>query len=53
MLTGERQFTVADLENFPEDGNRYEVIDGELYVTAAVTQSQNPKRFRYISLHGS
>jgi len=30
-----RQFTVADLENFPDDGNRYEVIEGELYVTAA------------------
>jgi Uma2 family endonuclease len=30
-----RQFTVADLDNFPDDGNRYEVIDGELYVTAA------------------
>jgi Uma2 family endonuclease len=28
-------FTVADLEVFPEDGNRYEVIDGELYVTHA------------------
>lgn len=33
--TARRQFTVADLENFPEDGQRYEVIDGELYVTAA------------------
>jgi Uma2 family endonuclease len=31
----QRQFTVADLDNFPDDGNRYEVIDGELYVTAA------------------
>jgi Uma2 family endonuclease len=28
-------FTVTDLEVFPEDGNRYEVIDGELYVTHA------------------
>jgi Uma2 family endonuclease len=28
-------FTVADLEAFPDDGNRYEVIDGELYVTHA------------------
>ncbi len=35
MLTSERQFTIFDLENFPDDGNRYEVIDGELYVTAA------------------
>jgi Uma2 family endonuclease len=28
-------FTVTDLEVFPEDGNRYEVIEGELYVTHA------------------
>jgi Uma2 family endonuclease len=28
-------FTVVDLEVFPQDGNRYEVIDGELYVTHA------------------
>jgi Uma2 family endonuclease len=28
-----RQFTVADLENLPDNGNRYEVIEGELYVT--------------------
>jgi Uma2 family endonuclease len=27
--------TVADLEGMPEDGNRYEVIEGELYVSAA------------------
>ncbi len=30
-----REFTVADLEHMPDDGNRYEVIDGELYVTTA------------------
>jgi Uma2 family endonuclease len=35
MVTSQRQFTVYDLENFPDDGSRYEVIDGELYVTAA------------------
>ena len=27
------EFTVANLEHMPDDGNRYEVIDGELYVT--------------------
>jgi Uma2 family endonuclease len=27
------RFTTADLENFPDDGNRYEIIDGELYVS--------------------
>lgn len=27
------RWTVGDLELLPEDGNRYEVIDGELYVS--------------------
>jgi Uma2 family endonuclease len=27
--------TVADLEAMPEDGNRYEVIEGELFVSRA------------------
>lgn len=35
MATTGYQFTVDGLENMPDDGNRYEVIDGELYVTAA------------------
>jgi Uma2 family endonuclease len=34
MATSYR-FTAADLETFPEDGRRYEVIDGELHVTPA------------------
>lgn len=35
MVTTDYRFTVADLENFPDDGNRYEIIDGELYVSRA------------------
>lgn len=31
----ESLFTVDDLELMPEDGNRYEVIEGELYVSRA------------------
>ena len=34
-------YTVDDLENFPDDGNRYELLDGILLVTpqaAAVHQ---------------
>ncbi|MBI3977443.1 MAG: Uma2 family endonuclease [Chloroflexi bacterium] len=27
------RFTVTDLDLLPEDGNRYEIIDGDLYVT--------------------
>ena len=30
-----RRFTSADLEAFPDDGNRYEIIEGELYVSKA------------------
>lgn len=29
------RWTVSDLEGFPENGNRYEIIDGELFVTRA------------------
>jgi Uma2 family endonuclease len=28
-----RQWTVDELQDFPDDGQRYEVIDGELFVT--------------------
>ena len=28
-------FTVEDLESFPNDGNRYELLDGFLIVTPA------------------
>ena len=31
----DRYWMVADLEDLPDDGNRYEVIDGELFVTPA------------------
>ena len=30
-----RQWTVDDLQDLPDDGQRYEVIDGELFVTPA------------------
>jgi Uma2 family endonuclease len=30
-----REWTVADLADLPDDGQRYEVIDGELFVTPA------------------
>ena len=34
-IASELRLTNADLETMPEDGNRYEVIDGELYVSSA------------------
>lgn len=30
-----REFTAADLEAMPDDGNRYEIVDGALIVTPA------------------
>jgi Uma2 family endonuclease len=35
MPTLRRHWTVDDLDDLPSDGNRYEVIDGELFVTPA------------------
>lgn len=33
------RYTLADLERFPDDGNRYEPLDGMLIVTAAPTNA--------------
>src|SRR5262245_60213104 len=33
MPTLKRRWTVDDLQDLPDDGNRYEVVDGELLVT--------------------
>src|SRR5262249_42796315 len=35
MPTLKRYWTVDDLDDLPDDGQRYEVIDGELFVTPA------------------
>ena len=35
MLTVKREWTFDDLNDLPDDGNRYEVIDGELFVSPA------------------
>lgn len=33
--TNQVRWTTADLELFPDNGNRYEIVDGELFVTRA------------------
>ena len=33
MATKNLRWTSADLARLPDDGNRYEVLDGELFVT--------------------
>src|SRR3954469_25951458 len=35
MATRTRRWTRVDLERMPDDGNRYEVVRGELFVTPA------------------
>ena len=35
MAPDVKAWTVADLADLPDDGNRYEVVDGELFVTPA------------------
>ena len=35
QITDEIRWTTADLELLPDSGNRYEIIDGELFVTRA------------------
>jgi hypothetical protein len=35
LLAEERPFTVDDLDEMPDDGRRYELVDGMLFVSAA------------------
>ena len=35
MKVGIPPLTLEDLDRLPDDGNRYELINGELYVSAA------------------
>jgi Uma2 family endonuclease len=37
MASAAKVWAMADLAEMPDDGNRYEVIDGELHVTPAPT----------------
>ncbi|HEX4684419.1 MAG TPA: hypothetical protein VH277_17000 [Gemmatimonadaceae bacterium] len=35
MVTRARRWTLAEVHSLPDDGNKYELIHGELYVTPA------------------
>src|SRR5438876_5953385 len=45
MPTLIRQWTVDDLQDLPDDGNRYEIIDGALFVTPAPSWSHQRAAF--------
>lgn len=48
------KLTYADYETFPDDGNRYEIIDGEVFVTAAPSgphQRAVTRLARYLDAH--
>ena len=48
------KLTYEDYEAFPDDGNRYEIIDGEVYVTAAPSaphQRAVTRLARYLDAH--
>ena len=46
------QITWNDVQELPDDGNRYEAIEGELYVTAAPTlRHQRISRRLFLTLH--
>ncbi len=43
-------WTTADLELFADNGNRYEIIDGELFVTRALHWNHQKASARIIAL---
>ncbi len=47
---GARPFTVDDLDRMPEDGKRYELIDGELTVSPAPVLAHQFALFELSSL---
>ncbi|MCC7055439.1 MAG: Uma2 family endonuclease [Gemmatimonadaceae bacterium] len=50
MCAAERRYTADDLADMPDDGNRYEVIDGVLYVTPAPVLSHQWVQARLIAV---
>lgn len=46
------QYTVRDLESFPDDGNRYELLDGALLVTPAPAPGHQAVALRLVLMLG-
>src|SRR6185503_10248104 len=45
--------TIADLDSMPEDGNRYELIEGELFVSRAPSLTHQQIVFRFLLALGN
>jgi hypothetical protein len=41
-------WTLAELDRLPDDGNKYELVDGELFVTRAPSVDR-PQNARFVS----
>ncbi|MEX2181725.1 MAG: Uma2 family endonuclease [Gemmatimonadaceae bacterium] len=52
MATATRPWTRADLDRFPDDGNRYEVLDGELLVTPSPSRTHQIVALRLARILG-
>ena len=59
MANPTRRWTIADLDSFPEDGNTYELIRGQLFVTPPPTDPHETIAARltrildpYVAAHG-
>ena len=52
MAVHTRRFTADELDDLPDDGNRYEVIDGELFVTPAPMRVHQRLQMELILLLG-
>ena len=44
------RFTIDDLDQFPDDGNRYELLDGMLLVTSGPAGWHQPVSYTHLTL---
>jgi hypothetical protein len=44
MPTTVRRYTVEELDRFPDDGNRYELVNGVLLVTPGPAEERHAER---------
>jgi Uncharacterized protein conserved in cyanobacteria len=52
MATVEKQWTLAEVHSLPDDGNKYELVRGELFVTPPPTYNHESIGARLVALVG-